>query len=277
MHTLSIRHTVLLIVGGFIACLCISCSSMSTPEDFEVIALFELPAFNEPSGIAYHADRNTLFVVGDEGDIGEISLDGSLQRQTRLTNASLEGITIDPTANLLYIAVEGADEILQVDPVSFEIMNRYALEQFLGDRKVLTKNKHGLEGVAFIGNPTIGISSLWITNQVLDHKNPQDISGVFAYALPEETLNDNAPLKLQSIIESKTVDLAGIFYHEASSHLFVVSDNENKMIEMDTDGNTIATFSLPGSTQEGITRDHEGFFYIAQDSGGILKLLQAQI
>ncbi len=276
MYALHISKTLLLVLSGFIASLCMSCSSMSTSEDFEVLALYELPAFNEPSGIVYHPDRNTLIVVGDEGDIGEISLNGSLQRQTRLINASLEGITLDPTANLLYLAVEGVDEILQVDPVTFEIQNRYALEQFLGDRKVFTKNKHGLEGVTFIVNRTSGISSLWVTNQVLDHNNPQDISGIFVYELPEETAIENPPLKLHSIIESQTVDLAGIFYHEASNHLFIVSDKENKLIEMDTSGKTIATFSLPGTTQEGITRDHEGFFYIAQDSGGILKLKQVQ-
>ena len=75
-----------------------------------------------------------------------------------------------------------------------------------------------------------------------------------------------------SVIESNTLDLAGIFYSQPNNRLYVVSDKENLLLEMDQSGNVFATYGLPGKTQEGITRDHQGFFYIAQDAGGVLKL-----
>ena len=215
-----------------------------------------------------------LFIVGDEGDLGEVSLDGFLLRQQRLLNVSFEGITTDPVTGLLYVAIEGEDEILSIDPASFGVVDRYALEQHWGNRKVFTKNKHGLEGITLVQDPVSGNSSLWITNQVLSHDNPEDVSGVFQY-----TLSDTAAsplLTLKSVIESETLDLAGIFYHPPNNRLYVVSDKEDLMLEMDLSGKVFASYELPGKTQEGITRDDEGFFYIAQDNGGVLKLRLVQ-
>ena len=269
MHTLSLTRlftaVITLLTGASL-----SCSGMSGVDSFEVIAEYELPAFREPSGIVFHPDRQTLFIVGDEGDVGEVSLAGVLLRQQRISNANFEGITVDPATGLLYIAIEGEDEILKIDSETFEVADRYSLEQHFSGRKVLTKNNNGLEGITLVQDPGSGNSSLWITNQVFDHDNPEDISGVFQYILSDTAV---APLlTLNAVLESKTVDLAGIFYDPANNRLYVVSDRENLLLEMDRSGNVHATYVLPGKTQEGITRDHEGFFYIAQDAGGILKL-----
>lgn len=46
--------------------------------------------FDEPSGIVFHAQRGTLFVVGDEGDIGEFQTDGRLVQQARHLDADDE-------------------------------------------------------------------------------------------------------------------------------------------------------------------------------------------
>src|SRR5262245_38032339 len=39
-----------------------------------------LPNLPEPSGIAYYSPRKSLLVVGDEGDIAEVSTEGKLLR-----------------------------------------------------------------------------------------------------------------------------------------------------------------------------------------------------
>ena len=63
--------------------------------------------FNEPSGIVYHEERGTLFVVGDEGHIGEMKRGGKYVKKKHLRHADFEGITVHPATGLLYVAVEG--------------------------------------------------------------------------------------------------------------------------------------------------------------------------
>lgn len=60
--------------------------------------------FPEPSGICWHPRRRTLFVIGDEGDIGEMRTDGTLLREQRIREgADFEGLTCDPDG-FIYIA-----------------------------------------------------------------------------------------------------------------------------------------------------------------------------
>lgn len=65
--------------------------------------------FKEPSGICFHPARETLFVVGDRGHVGEMQTDGTLVRERRIRKADFEGITCNPGTGLLYIAVEGEE------------------------------------------------------------------------------------------------------------------------------------------------------------------------
>ena len=46
--------------------------------DYEWVGNIDPVEFNEPSGIVYHPGRNSLFVVGDNGDLCEITTTGEL-------------------------------------------------------------------------------------------------------------------------------------------------------------------------------------------------------
>ncbi|MCA9419358.1 MAG: hypothetical protein KC917_24060, partial [Candidatus Omnitrophica bacterium] len=50
---------------------------------------------SEPSGITYHPDKEILVVVGDEGQIAEVSLEGVVLLLKNI-GGDLEGITADP-------------------------------------------------------------------------------------------------------------------------------------------------------------------------------------
>ena len=45
-----------------------------------------------------------------------------------------------------------------------------------------------------------------------------------------------------------------------------------RFFEITRVGEILSAYAFPGNDQEGITVDGEGFLYIAQDSGGIIKL-----
>ena len=63
--------------------------------------------FNEPSGICFHSQRCTLFVVGDEGDICEMETTGKVLKMKHIRDADFEDITHDHSSGLLYIVIEG--------------------------------------------------------------------------------------------------------------------------------------------------------------------------
>jgi uncharacterized protein YjiK len=48
-------------------------------------------------------------------------------------------------------------------------------------------------------------------------------------------------------------------------------DMTDTFFEITKTGKILRSCPLPGKDQEGITLDGAGFFYIAQDSGGIIK------
>jgi len=51
-----------------------------------------------------------------------------------------------------------------------------------------------------------------------------------------------------------------------------VSDADNILVEVDLKGRIIKEYAFLGDNQEGITIDEEGYLYIAQDNGGIIKV-----
>ena len=252
------------------------CDAAAIQGPFEIIATFEMPSFREPSGVVYHPGRQTLFVVGDEGDLGEFGLDGSLMQARRLMDASFEGLTVHPATGMLYIAIEGQDRIIEVHPETFQVAQSFEVPRTFQGKTVLKDNKRGLEGIAFVpdaAHPDGG--TFFVANQVLDQTDPEDVSGVFQVEIPLD--GRSAGLSMLQSIPLRQVDLAGLFYDLATEHLFVISDREDVFLELDPwEGRVIATHILPGRSQEGITVDPEGFFYLAQDSGGLLKLRFSQ-
>jgi len=68
------------------------------------------------------------------------------------------------------------------------------------------------------------------------------------------------------------VDLSGLYHDTRSGHIFVISDATNTILEYTRDHRFWRAYAFPGDSQEGITVDSGGFMYIAQDSGGVIKL-----
>jgi uncharacterized protein YjiK len=54
--------------------------------------------------------------------------------------------------------------------------------------------------------------------------------------------------------------------------LNVVSDADNILVEITLEGKIVREYAFLGDTQEGIARDDEGYLYIAQDLGRVLKV-----
>ena len=227
--------------------------------------------FNEPSGICWHSQRETLFVVGDEGDICEIKTDGTLIKQKRIRHADFEGITHDPSSGLLYIAIEGAESIIQITPETFEVLQEFSLPRTLDGKTVLKSGGQGIEAITFVPDPAHPEGgTFYVANQSFSLTDEHDISAVFQVELPLRS-NTGKP-KLLGYFTPGVIDLSGLYYDPTSDHIFVISDETNIILEYSRSHDLVKEYAFPGDNQEGITVDNAGFMYIAQDSGGIIKL-----
>jgi uncharacterized protein YjiK len=237
---------------------------------YQYIGNIDTIEFPEPSGISFHRQRGTLFVVGDRGDIGEIRTDGTLIQQKRVRSADFEGITNDPSTGLLYIVIEGEDLIIEMHPETFQELRTFAIPRTFQKKTVIIAGA-GIEGITFVpdaDHPEGG--TFWVVNQVFHLNDPNNISAAFQIALPLRSKTEKA--HIISYIAPGVIDLSALYYDLETEHIFFVSDQTNTIFEYSQKAKLINAYAFPGNDQEGITADGEGYFYIAQDSGGIIKL-----
>ena len=244
------------------------------PFSYEWIGNIDQVNFSEPSGIVFHPGRGTLFIVGDEGDVCEIQTDGTLVKQKRILDADFEGITCNPLSGLLYIVIEGEEKIIEVDPKNFRVLREFSINRVFQGAVVLKPGGHGIEAIAFVpasNHPEGG--TFYITNQCLDLNNKEDPSAIFELEVPlrSSSHGDNRA-KIVKYLPFSAIDLSALHYDEKSGHLYVMSDATNTLFEITTEGKILKAYAFPGDNQEGIAVDIRGFIYIAQDSGGIIKI-----
>lgn len=232
--------------------------------------------FKEPSGIFFHLKSGTLFVVGDLGDFCEIQTDGTLVRQKHIRDADFEGITYVPATGLLYIVVEGDDKILEVDPEKLEVLREFTVPRSFQGKVLIKKGGQGLESIVFVPDaehPEGG--TFFITNQAFDFKDPEELSAVFQVELPLKSAaaaDNNLEAKILRYFSLGVIDLSAIHYDSASNLLYIVSDATNTLFEVTLAGKIVKFYAFPENDQEGITLDRENYMYIAQDTGGIIKI-----
>ena len=115
---------------------------------YEWLGDIDEEGFREPSGIVFDGTRGTLFVIGDEGDICEMTTDGQMLRQKALRpGADLEGLARVPETALLYVAVEGDEKILEVDPGTFEVKREFAIPRTFRGTELFKPGGQGIEGI----------------------------------------------------------------------------------------------------------------------------------
>lgn len=223
----------------------------------------------EPSGIVYHDAHGSYYVVGDQGELYQVSKTGQLEKKKKLKNGDFEGITVDPVTQLLYIAVEGDEEILEVNPDNFKIVRKFTVERYFQGKLVLDEEDDGIEGLTY--NPHT--KSFFLTNQQFNNDKSADASAVFELEFPQSN-KGNQKLRIIHYKKMPITDLSVISYDVNKSVFYVVSDINDTLITMDRDFNILDQTILPGLDQEGLALTPEGDFLIAQDSGGIVKAIK---
>ncbi len=232
----------------------------------------------ELSGTTYHPQRQTVFAVGDEGDIYEIRTDGGLIRKGLLEQTDIEGITVHPETGLLYAVVEGDEVILEIAPQTFRVTRKFRVNRNFEGRELLKKGGMGLEAIAFIPNafhPEGG--TFWVGNQsfsLKQGKEPSVICEVIVPLLSSTASSDVDKIEgqISRFFSLSIIDISGLAYDQERQCLLVMSDTTNLLQEITLDGNVRRQYLIPGHDQEGIVIDKMGFMYIVQENGEIIKL-----
>lgn len=248
------------------------------PFPYTVIGNIDQSGFKEPSGICFHPLRESLFVVGDKGHIGEMQTDGTLLKQRRIRKADFEGITSNPSTGLLYVAVEGEEALLEIDPESLDVLRTFEINRSFDGQVLLKAGGGGIEAITFVPDskhPHGG--SFYVANQSKDLSSRDDISAIFELEVPLAAPKNTNEVTIQRVFSIGAIDLAGLHYDWESEHLLVVSDKMNALFAVMLDGVVVSTHELPGIDQEGIALSPDGFMFIAHDSGGILKIQRATL
>jgi uncharacterized protein YjiK len=236
------------------------------PFPGRLVATFNEQHCKEPSGIVFSKSRGTLFVVGDEGDICELHTDGTLVNKARIRKTDLEGITRNPVNGSLYALDELSTSILEIDPDNLEVLQHIPIALLPKQHKHEEKNR-GFEAITFLPDPGEQLNSrLFIANQ---GRSDRASAAVHKLTVPLPD-SGNAAKTLQTF-EQKISDLSGLHYDDRSGFLLVISDAHNTLLLMTTEGDIHTSYTLPGENQEGITLDDEGYLYITEDSGNIIK------
>lgn len=225
------------------------------------------------SGVVYHLERATLFVINDNGTLCEVDpLTETLLQENKVSSGDIEGLTYNPATGLLYIAEERDEAIIEVDPDTLTAIRKFEIEREFNGQTVLDKGGQGVESIEFVpdaAHPEGG--TFFLTNQSFEANDAEDGSAVFEVVLPlsQPLTEENPVVPILNYYPLEILDLAGLYYDAAADLLYVVSDDTDQLIYLTRTGEVVAIYALPGDGQEGIAIGPDGMLYIAEDLGGL--------
>lgn len=226
---------------------------------------FAIPGVREPSGIVYAPASGTLFVVGDEGTLVEVSAAGRVVARIP-SGGNLEDVAVHTPSGRLVLLSEKKGELLVVDPTSGKRTGRFKLDDvaLLGEAGV-DKNQ-GFEGVAFReeeGRPGGGVF-------YLVHQRAPAMLILLAFDPLAPSGNIGAASLIARTAVPNRADLTAVTYDADLDRVFVIADSKDRLVMLSRSGEEEAEIVLPGAQQEGLSFDPEGNLWIADDRAGLL-------
>jgi len=206
----------------------------------------------EASGMCFHRGRGTLFLVGDRGQIAEVSTDGKLLRRAEI-GGDLEGITVGPDGNLL-LARESQDQIVEVNTATLAITRTYALKaDRIADAPGMGGD--GIEGLCYLASE----NALFAVNE-------NDPSALLRIELESDGASGgNAIIRSSTPLAAK--ELAEMALSPSGKDMLVFSDKEDQLYVVQPDGTMRASRHVPGYQQEAIAFAPDGRLFVCEEDG----------
>jgi len=221
---------------------------------------------SEPSGIALHTLLHHLFVVGDDGMVGEMDRDGRTIRADSVPG-NLEDLAFHPPSGMLVLLVESPPGLVVYDAAAHRETRRIALNTpgLLGPAAYEGEQTQGFEGLAFrpgTGRPGGGVF-------YLAHQRTPAMVVVAAFD-PLQV----ATVGKEAVVERWTMDpyrhLTAISWDAALNRFLLIADHSVAVLT--PDGKTESrSGTLPMLHPEGICVDEAGSLWIADDPTGLTR------
>ena len=237
-------------------------TAFATPQRFSHLGVAE------PSGIASHPRTGHLFVIGDDGKLAELDGSGKVVRSLALPG-NLEDVAVHtPTGDLLVLS-EMNSELILYDPVGHKERKRWRLDKNAVLGRTGADPNQGFEGLAFrpdASQPGGGV--FYLTHQ----REPSEVVAIaFDLSRPAGPLGADVVKGRWEM--SGYEDLTAITWVAELDRLLVLSDAQDVLIVMRTDGTVERDVTVPGDQQEGVAVDAQGNVWIADDKDkSVLRL-----
>jgi len=221
----------------------------------------------EPSGIALHPRLHHLFVVGDEGTVGEIDQDGRTIRADPVSG-NLEDLAFHPGTGTFVLLSEKHAQLVVYDPVAHQEKRRIALETdaLLGQAPQVRKGQ-GFEGLAFrpqSGRPGGGVFYL-----AFQHSPPLVVAVAFD---PERavTVGKDAVVGRWDLAD-RYHHLTAISYEPSLDRFLLIADRRLVVLRSDGTTESESPRALPLPHPEGVCLDESGAVWIVDDPSGLTR------
>jgi uncharacterized protein YjiK len=220
----------------------------------------------EPSGIVFHPGRGTLFVVGDRGDVAELTSNGKVLRRANIDGHNFEGVTVGPNDRIFAIEEKKTPIIYELDPDSLKVKAQYEVDTKLhGQRIIGNEHNKSTEGLCYVPEQ----NAFYCVNQQPPRLVRLDV--------PLDKKDGKAKAKdvieLSDILQHQASDIT---YDRASGHFLITESSggkgEGSVYELTVDGQLVSKTSIPGKRAEGLALDGSGRAFIADDAGGVLRV-----
>lgn len=217
----------------------------------------------EPSGIAFHPGLHRLFVVGDEGTVGELDENGRTIRVDRVTG-NLEDLAFHPPSGMLVLLVENPPGLVVYDPASHRETRRIALDTtgLLG-RAPEGRKAQGFEGLAFRADASGGV--FYLAHQ----RSPAMVVAAAFDPLQDSTVGKDAVVGRWPMDSFR--HLTAISFDASRDRFLLIADR--RVAVVGRDGKTESQSAmLPMTQPEGVCLDESGALWIVDDPTGLLRV-----
>jgi len=220
----------------------------------------------EPSGIVLHPGLHRLFVVGDEGTVGELDENGRTIRADRVAG-NLEDVAFHPPSGMLVLLVENPPGLVIYDPAAHRETRRIALDTsgLLG-RAPEGRKAQGFEGLAFRAEAgRAGGGVFYLAYQ----RSPAMVVAAAFDPLQASTVGKDAVVGRWPMDPFR--HLTAIFFDASRDRFLLIADR--RLAVVGRDGKTESQSEvLPMMQPEGVCLDESGALWIADDPTGLLRV-----
>ncbi len=193
----------------------------------------------EPSGLAIAFDNKSLWTVSDgNSTVYNITFEGKIIRQFKVTGIDLEGITVIDE-NTICVIQEARRELLFVDYEGNE-KNRVKID-FDGERN------SGFEGITYDSKN----KNYYIVNE----------------KKPVVLIKTDKNFQIINSFKMKEVkDLSDVFYDTKNNILWLISDESHMVLKCKPDGTIIQKYKVNIKQIEGVCIDKDNkYLYLVSD------------